>query len=201
MKTFYRIGVLIVVITGVCITDAEATKWPIIQPLHVDRTFIIDDKSIDTLLVVSIKDVNGTLVYKLECHNGSYDDASEINFSGDFQCALFALRRGERTSGNLLRTDEEVERRSDSFNRGRMIYSELQGRCAANPEYGPVRRFRVRGMFLTMRFTNLQWSRNIGSQRSPLVGFTVDISVVADETAKSATAERVKTPRPPAECM
>jgi len=100
----------------------------------------------DTPLVIFIKYRTGLPVYRLEFHNGNYEDSSEIDYSGDFQCALFALQGGTRVSWNLLATDEQAEQKSDCLNRGRMTTRQTWGDCGAKPEYGRIRHFRLRGM-------------------------------------------------------
>ena len=177
----------------------QGNQWPVIQPVHESRTFVIHGGG-DTPLIFRIRDLRGVPVYKLECHNGDYEGSSAINFSGDFQCALFALRNGARTSWNLLATDEESQQRSDSLNRGRMTANQLWDDCGANLEYGRVRRFRVRGMQLTFRFRGLQWLPVQGGEPPRLGRFTFEVTAVPDASAESATAERVAVPRPGGLC-
>jgi hypothetical protein len=73
------------------ILRAQRSNWPAVQPLHETRTFANRGRdSADTPFLALIKNSEGVPIYKLECHNVNYEDESEINFSGDFQCALFA---------------------------------------------------------------------------------------------------------------
>jgi len=171
-------------------------RWPTIQPLREEHTFVLalNDTS-DTPLTLFLKGLKGTSVYKLECHNGNYEDSSEIEFSGDFQCALFAVQGGERTSWNLLATDEPQQQKSDWLNRGRMTSGQLWGECGRNPDYGTIRRFRLRGMEITVQYKDLKWFPAIDS-RHPLAGFTVNITAVPNPAAQTPTTERVPAPRP-----
>src|SRR5579872_6089748 len=82
---------------------AQTGRWPVVQPLHEKQTFNdIAKKETDTTLRAFVKDYNGIPTYKLECHNEYYDDDSEIDFSGAFQCALFAVEGNKLKTGNLL---------------------------------------------------------------------------------------------------
>ncbi len=181
---------------------ADAAAWPEIRPVEVSRTFDVS-KPGDTPFTLLIENGAGTPTYKLECHNGDYDDMSEMNYSGDFQCALFALGPdGERLSWNLLATDEKEERSSDWYNRARMVAGELYGACGENPDYGRIRRFRLRGMAITFWFENLVWQaggrRDVGDHR--LAAFRFRFRVVNDRGALTSVANRGATPRPLTAC-
>lgn len=179
--------------------SADGAVWPEVQPVEASRTFDVS-KPGDTPFTLVIKDRAGAPAYKLECHNGDYDDTSEMNYSGDFQCALFALgANGERVSWNLLATDEKEEQSSDWYNRARVMAGELFGECGENPDYGRVRRFRLRGMAITFWFGNLVWQGR-GSRGHRLAAFTFRLRVVNDGRALTAVANRVATPRPSPAC-
>ena len=145
--------------------------------------------------------------YEPECHNGNYADTSELTFSGDFQCALFALNESRAVvSWNLLATDEPAQQQSDWFNRGRMIANQLFGFCGTVPEYGKLRHFSLRGMLITFQFSNLIWSnqnrspRQYRAQSRPqLQQFSFDVSVIEDGTAQTASAKAVSG-TPPSSC-
>jgi hypothetical protein len=173
--------------------------WPAIRPVEVSRTFDIS-KPGDTPFRLLIENRAGAPAYKLECHNGDYDDMSGMSYSGDFQCALFALGpNGERVSWNLFATDEKEERSSDWYNRARMIAGELYGACGENPDYGRVRRFRFRGMAITFWFENLVWQTG-GVRGHRLAAFTFRLRVVNDRLALTPVANRVAAPRPSSAC-
>jgi hypothetical protein len=170
---------------------SAATSWPTIRPTHVRWTFATLNQ--DTPGVLLILDTTGRTVYKLECHNGEYDDTGGYNYSGDFQCTLFAWDGGKRVGWNLLATDSKDERSSDWFNRGRMTANQLVGACGATA-YGRTRGFRLRGMKIVLRYTDLQWSQAGPPETPRLAGFTFEASVVPDPTATSSTAEKVRDP-------
>lgn len=138
-------------IGGVCMLVAAASPmvaqqahWPTIQPVEVTRTYDVSGRrATDTPLRLIVRDVNGKPAYRLECHNGDYDEESEFNYSGDFHCALFALH-GSRASENLLATEDSVQQGSDWMNRGRMLTWQLYGACGDVPDNGRTRRFQLR---------------------------------------------------------
>jgi hypothetical protein len=189
-------GLLLGLLPGVLAADSV---WPAVRPLHEQRTFQTTDNS-DAPLTAVIRDTKGFPVYELECHNGDYDNGTGFNFSGTFHCTLWALSKGGvRESWNLLATDEDAEQTSDWFNRGRMTGGQLWGECGKNPDYGMIRRFRLRGMAIQFRYSDLRWF-NPSADEHQLRAFKFALSVVADATAETPRAERVKTPRPPNSC-
>jgi len=176
--------------------------WPPVQSLSKEwHIGIVAERGTDTSALAYIRDAKGSPVYKLECHNGDYDDQTEMNFSGDFQCALFAVKNGALMSGNLLAADTENERSSGWWNRGRMRSEQLRGECLKFPEYSSVRHFRLRGMRIALRFTDVRWTARNDSFGGPLLtGFTLTADVVSDPEARSARAELAGGPKPPAAC-
>jgi hypothetical protein len=172
--------------------------FPSIEPQHEERTFVNpgSDGQDVPLVVIVVDDRNRLPAYKLECHSGEYEDSSEINFSGDFQCVLFALKGGVRVSWNLLATGEPPEQSSNWLNRGRMISGQLWGKCGADREYGTVRHFRLRGMRIRFEFKDLEWRAGAEKNQHRLQKFTFSATFLPDKKARSLTAERVDSPRP-----
>ena len=119
----------VMLIVSAIVFGQSKTPWPEVHSLA--REWRIPDVSgtgSDTPALDYIRDVNGKPLYKLECHNGNYSDQSEMNFSGKFQCALFALGDGKTDSWNLLA--DRTEQDSDWGNRGRMLSEQLRGSCS-----------------------------------------------------------------------
>jgi len=172
---------------------AQTAKWPVVRPVHGTYEFSGVATGRDAPVDLRVRDLAGEAVYKVECHNGNFKDDLEILFSGDFQCALFAMNQGRRVSWNLLATDEEAQQRSDWLNRGRMLSAQLWGGCGDVLEYGKVRHFRLRGMQITLRFLSLEWLPETDG-RYELRRFTFDVTVVPDPSADSSTAARVSLP-------
>jgi hypothetical protein len=201
MKILMKFCVLLIVIPAMSLL-AQPKKWPPIQPLEERHVFSnIGENNADTLFIAFIKDIGGIPIYKLECHSGNYEDESEINWSGDFQCALFAIRGRVPESGNLLASNTKNERSTDWWNRGRMRSAQLRGQCLLYPNYSTDRQFRLRGMLITLRFTDIQWSARKDEKNEPLLSkFEFTVSVMPEEAARSASAERGIGPQPPAFC-
>jgi len=181
--------------------SAKANEWPVIRPVNVIHTFRNRTTGSDTPFSLSIRNSEGVPVYSLECHNGNYENNLEMNFSGDFQCGLFAIRNGSRVSGNLLAANTKNESSTDWWNRGRMRSAQLRGTCLDYPEYSTDRTFKLRGMRLTLRFTNMKWSpRDSREHDQVLTGFTFTFTAIPDESSSTARADVVPGPAPPAPC-
>lgn len=179
-----------------------AASWPPIESLSEKRTFVDPGaRNEDTPFVVVIRDTRGVPVYRFECHNGNYEGESEINFSGDFQCALFVLNGNTNASGNLLVSSSKDERSVDWWNRARMRSAQLRGKCLGYPEYTTSRHFKLRGMLLLLRFSDVQWRSEKNEQGDPLLReFTFSLHVVPNTHAQSSTAELLEGPKPPSSC-
>jgi hypothetical protein len=199
MKISLTICLALLLILALAST-AQTTDWPAIRPLHGIHAFDGLANGADTPVLVSIKDVTGVPIYKLECHNGNYEDDSGYGFSGAFQCVLFAVHGDKPTSGNLL-ADAEDQQGTTWWNRGRMRDDQLRGKCLAYPEYSTLRHFRVRGMLITFRFSKIEWATARGDDNNPGIDkFTFSLDVVPDEAAHGSVAEVPKGPRPSESC-
>ena len=130
-----------------------------------------------------------------------------MRFSGDFQCALFAVGESGDSTGNLLAANTKDEQSTAWWNRGRMRLAQLRGVCLAYPEYSTVRHFKLRGMVITLRFTDIGWSATKDQQNNPLLAkFTFTLDVVPDKAARGPRDEQTervaspKGPKPPSSC-
>jgi hypothetical protein len=199
-KKWY-LGLGCAVIVTLSHNTAHAASWPVIQALRETITFVNRSSPHNQRpFRVLIKDVAGTPVYKLECHSGDSDDDSEMNFSGDFQCALFALSGSSVTSGNLLAADTPNERSTDWWNRGRLRAAQLRGKCLLYTEYSTDRHFRLRGMQVELRFTDVRWGAPNKQNNPSLDRFKLAVDVVRNTGAGSSTAELPRGPKPPESC-
>jgi hypothetical protein len=199
--TLKKVGFSLLLTTA-AISFAEAAKWPVIRPMKERRAFLFPRQNrTDASFIALIKDTDGIPVYKLECHSGNYDDETEIAFSGDFQCALFAMNGVTRSSGNLFAAETRDEQSTDWWNRGRMRAPQLRGDCLKFPEYSTDRQFRLRGMLLTLRFVDVKWGPRDGRQDEPLLeGFTFVFTVARERSAQSSKAELAAGPQPSTAC-
>jgi hypothetical protein len=174
--------------------------WPLIQPLHAEYQFVrpqTPDADLPSFTAY-LKDAAGTNLYKFECHGGGYPDDSEMTWTGDFQCALFPYRIDTVTPVNVLAVDTHEEQSVDWRNRGRMTAVQLQGDCLQYPEYSTQRHFRLRGMDLTLSYTDVAWVQ--GSKTPQLQKFTFTLDAAPDKDAKTPLAEVAEGPSPPREC-
>jgi hypothetical protein len=68
-------------VTYATILLAEAHNWPTIEPAKVKQAYVGPGKDgADTPFLLFLKHPSGVPLYKLECHNGNYEDSSELNF-------------------------------------------------------------------------------------------------------------------------
>jgi hypothetical protein len=196
-RRYLAVG-LFIVIASASSSHAQP-NWPMIQPVHETRTFA-NLGNVDNSFVALIKDTAGVPVYKFECHNGNYEGDSEINFSGDLQCALFAIKESKIVSPNLLAANTRDEQSTDWWNRGRMRSEQLRGECLAYPDYSTDRHFKLRGMLVTLRFSDIEWSTLQDQQHNPmLVKFTFNLDAIPDKTA-SAPSPELAGAIPPRSC-
>jgi hypothetical protein len=199
--TSRRLASLLLQVSAIVLT-VRAADWPVVRASQETVTFTgLGAREADTPFASSIRDREGRAAYRLECHNGNFDGDSAFSFSGDFQCALFAVKGSQRASWNLLAANTKNERSTDWWNRGRMLSAQLRGECLKYPEYSTLRHFRLRGMLLTLGFTGTRWSGNADRQNNPLLEeFTFTFSVAPDASARSSTSEEPGGPRPPESC-
>lgn len=108
---------------------SQISKWPAIQPLDEQAIIGFVEWNSDTPFFVHIRDIRGTPVYRLECHNFHFDDDFGRNFSGDFQCGLYTVKESTLTSTNLLAANTRNELSTDWWNRGRMFSASFAGEC------------------------------------------------------------------------
>ena len=198
---YWMAGYAVVALLSAFCAGAQPIVWPVVRPLRATRTFVNPGRGhADIAFVAMFRDASGLAIYKLECHNGNYRKISELKFSGDFQCALFATRGTTVMSGNLLVTNTGSAASANQWNRGRMRAVQLRGQCLAYPDYGADRRFKLRGMLLTLQFTRLQWSAPSAEGNPMLKKFTFSFRVAPDTSATGVVTDVPDGPRPPAAC-
>ena len=170
--------------------DARVTIWPKISPLHMTRTYSrLGGDAVDTPFEATIRAEDGTPLYSFECHNGNYSVDTPLVYSGDFQCALYALKGTKQATWTLLAAGTKDERSADWWNRGRMRGEQLRSPCTQQPEYSTDRHFKLRGMLVRMRFTNPVWAADQAANENPsLVGFKFELDVMPDSSAHGRTA-------------
>jgi hypothetical protein len=165
--------------------------WPEIREMSLTRDIRFDDGRID--LDVPLRDRSGAIRYRLICRGGSaayLDRVSErtgtAGYIPDLTCILNA---GDReTDSSLLSEDESAA----YYSRGHFVSNELLGACAAYPEYGLTRHFRLRGMELRLSVSNL----TVGPGARRPADARLSVSVRRDPSARTAKAEQPGYLRP-----
>jgi hypothetical protein len=186
-------------LSGQPIVAKPHATWPVVRPLHAIASYP-PGRVGDTPFLALISDTGNVPRYRFECHNGDYDSVIGFTYSGSFHCALFAIDGSRLMSDNLLADDSSYEGSADWTNRGRLLARQLRGPCASWPEYGLVRHFHLRGMTVTMRFTDIGWERTSEQSDERLGRFTFVLSIEPDPRATAPQSARVRVPRPPREC-
>lgn len=127
-----------------------ATAWAAIRPVQAEIavTDIHDVKQAG--LDLDIRDTSGRVVYQLACHSGDFED-DRHEYSGLMHCYLNPP--GKPHDPNLLNPAGSNSRNWDS--RARFLPNEILDACAAYPDWGRVRRFRVGDMLLTLSFSDI----------------------------------------------
>jgi hypothetical protein len=167
---------------------AQVKQWPPVAPTSV-VVFFASGK--DASLGLEIKHAgDGSTLYVLDCHTFAFEDP-DFNYSGDFECRLRTASGDAGPLGTLL-ADRRSERDWDS--RGRFLREEVEGDCGRHPDYGLRRRFRLRGMSLTIAMSDLTLvTRRPAASDDALVpafrSFRVRVDVKRDDAATSEIAE------------
>jgi hypothetical protein len=170
----------------------QTIKWPEIKPMRKIIHF-----SGHKLVAVEIGDDREVPLYLLQCLLNPNDDDSNsaFNFSGDFECRLSSFydnRQSTLLTENLYPT-------RDWESRGRFLIEEITGKCADYPDYGKIRKFRLRGMNLTLKIIDLNLVINTdenGKKYEAIENLDLEVSIVSDSTAISEIAEPTKFVEP-----
>lgn len=122
---------------------AATSPYPAVLPMQ--RTFNVPDVATMNTSLVIHSDKGGPL-YRLRCaHPGNAQ-----NYSGAFECRLDTVKSGDvKVNNTLLR--EDVRQLRPWPSRGRFFAPDLIGKCAAIPQFGATRTFRLRSMQLTLQ--------------------------------------------------
>ena len=167
---------LILAIIAIAGLQAQA-QWPRIAPL--DTLFRVQDATHPDVRAF-IRSATGKPVYLLICRQSDDPAAGDVNYSGDLDCHLMPAELGE-VEENLLLEDHRL---SAWYSRGRMFAQHLRGACAAYPEYGLLRHFRLRAMQISIEFKDAVFSPS-----AELRSYQMRFTVVPDSTARRDIAE------------
>ncbi len=134
------------------------TKWPLINELDTTFNFSSDDYSI--AFSIPLVNKNGTTVYTLfgtggkDSYLDSLTNVTGINHVGPLQIRLVEGVEDSETS--LLAEDDSAPWHT----RGQIYYDQLVGERSKIPECGVLRHFRLRGIELTLEFTDMKIDKN-----------------------------------------
>ncbi|HZU32400.1 MAG TPA: hypothetical protein VFB79_14890 [Candidatus Angelobacter sp.] len=149
-----------------------------------------DVKYADVLF--DIKSLEGTPVYRLQCHSAEYSgDDHDFAYSGDFECRLSSVGHPDIVASTLLTEDAHQSR--DWESRGRFFAKNLRGSCASIPDFGAVRRFKLRGIDLTLEIIDPRFTPD-----GTLQSLKLSVKVHPDASANRAIAAVVPLPKTPA---
>ncbi len=194
----FAIRLMIGIILGLCVSALSGTtiyRWPEVTPLQKHFHFA---NAHEANADVYIHGLDGKPLYLLKCRTGEYEGDPDFNYSGDFQCRLISLYEDalstSMTENPFATTDHET--------RARVFAEELWGQCGDYPEYGRVRHFRLLGMKLTFKFSEVIFDRKqgrssrAGDEGVSLRSFGFDVQVNPDKDALSVIAEPVPFAEP-----
>jgi hypothetical protein len=174
----------------------QPSPWPVLKERHEQFAFVAPEgPGVDQPWLLHLTDAAGTEQYRLECHAGEHGEDDLLKWSGLYQCALFPAKGDSVTAVDLLAADTKQEQRDDGWNRGRILAQQFHAPCISYPEYSTLRHFKLRGMDLTLSFTDIVW------QGPKLQKFKLHVDVILDEDAKSDVAEIAAGDTPPHACF
>lgn len=182
-------------------TRQSSRPWPVVEPIAVRRHLIFREGK-DIPISVKVMNKNGEPEYLIECHTGYYTDNRQgFQYSGAFQCAMFSLSDNRVSSGDLLAANSKNERSTDWWNRGRLLSWQLSGECLRFPEYSTSRHFKLRGMLVTISFSDPEWAAQTDNEGNRLLtSVNLAITVQRDPAANTMRPLVPNGPLPPASC-
>lgn len=161
---------------------SDSTAWPQVRGADVSVKFSSQYNSFR--LQIPILSNSGAMLYWLYCMGGkekfldSFSDQFGLNYVAPLSCGI-------SNTQSITETTWLSEDASPLWHsRGQFHYPELLGSCAAYPEFGALRNFRLRGMVITLSISDIQ--KGNGS----IDNFLLTVTVRNDPTALTAKAER-----------
>ncbi len=171
----------------------HATQWPKVEEVH--KSYIFSNVA-NAGFDLELRERNGErrAVYMLKCHSGVYEADSDFNYSGLIDCRLVSLYSKEAVSSLLSETAKQT---SDWHDRGRFLATHLRKGCAAYPDWGQRRTFRLRGMKITIEISNIMPRSLLSEGGDKVQSYSVDIAVRPDPTADTPLTQEPRAPQPP----
>lgn len=170
---------------------AHGAQWPMIK--SVQSTFNVRNVA-NSKVSLLIRSKSGIPLYRLRCAHPGYAG----DYSGDFECRLDTIKGGDtKVQGSLLVEDSRQLKPWPS--RGRFFATDLVGDCAAIPEFGRTRTFKLRAMRLTLQVLDPvvdTASKGWGGSGDPeLKALKLRVTVQRDPTASRPIAAIVPFPK------
>jgi hypothetical protein len=205
LKTFI-ILILIIAFTAAPLS-ATTAKWAKVQEISKIYNF---DNPITANVELTLREENTDRpLYKLECHSGLYTGADADFYSGLLDCRLTSLYAKDPVSTLF---SETIDQTTDWENRGRFLSDHLRPGCAAYPEWGQSRTFRLRGMNIVISLSNVKFnSKTESEEQAKLVpgaeqletsggeipkSYSVRITVNSDPTSETSISQKPTTSQP-----
>lgn len=170
--------------------DTTPFRWPAVRPVEKHYSFSVASRAKVNLL---IEDTQGDALYLLGCLPELPEgDKSAAGLS----CYLVPIAAPDLgLESPTLLNDDPMEARIP-HGRGEFWVDNLRGDCAAYPEYGSERTFRLRGMKIVLRVTNVVFGPTRTFQTpartlSTMLSFGLQISVSPDPSTLSAISQPV----------
>ena len=177
-------------------------SWPRIAPLK--RSFEFHNlPEIEPSVDLKIRSPKGKPLYRLLCHSDDYKRGPDLqyrdensDFGGVLGCHLFSLY-DQRNLGNLFLFDPLEP--YYIWTRAVLNAGDVFGPCAGYPEHGALRHFRLRGMEITFRYSDIVFDDPKPGASVPAIrSFHFEVRVTSDPAAISSIAEGVAVRSPPA---
>jgi hypothetical protein len=171
-------------------------QWPVVREFSYSSGVRLDYRRVD--LDIPLYDIRGVIRYRLICRSGDQERRDELEqragvsaYLADMTCVLNVGNAERDTS--LLSEDGTAA----YYSRGNFNPRTILGTCAAYPEFGLVRHFRLRGFELTIALSDVNSGRRREERArapdhdNPRVEYAVvTVSLRNDRAARTAKAEQ-----------
>jgi len=178
-KCLFSLSLLVLIILSIADSSnaKDSDTWPSVQPYN--QLFIFENtEMIRKGIRVEFKDTKGAPLFHLICHSGPYEKVV-INTDADFHCRLF---KPDGSDYSTLITENYHQAIEWEDSRATFSVYELMGACADYPEYGKERHYRLQGVKLTLKMSEIKF---IQEPKAKLNSFHLEVSIEPDQTAKS----------------
>jgi hypothetical protein len=169
--------------------------WPQVVRLEVNYKFPIASQA-DVDLPISSS--AGETLYRFRCLP---DFPSKNGTIAGLGCYLIPANGHDEGLESATLLNDNPEEQRIAHGRGQMWTDFVRGNCASYPEYGAERHFRLRGMKITVRMTDVKFGPNKEFQDSArtvrtIASFELAVNVVPDRDAVSAVSEPISVSPP-----